>query len=275
MANPNALFLLADHIKLSLLERQRTKALDLLQDTTDVAGDDGNGCDAQDGQISRSLDQFRDGLEALQREQTRLESNGEAGKALTIADALPSLQKQLATLTAQFQGAPLSSSSPVSSSRRPAAAAPAAKKAVRFQDKPLPPPPGASASDLDLEAQRSGLFNQPYHDEPDDSSRFASQDNPELLQTHARIIADQDAQLDVLGASISRQRELSMQIGDELDSHVAMLEESERLTDRHQNRIDRARNHVGRLARNGNDCKQMGIIVFLIVILILLIVILK
>lgn len=79
MANPNALFLLADHIKLSLLERQRTKALDLLQDTADAGGDDSNRGDAQDGQISRSLDQFRDGLVALQREQTRLEGNGEAG----------------------------------------------------------------------------------------------------------------------------------------------------------------------------------------------------
>ena len=64
MANPNALFLLADHIKLSLLERQRAQALNL-------------GGDSQDGHISRSLDQFRDGLEGLDKERERLEAAGD------------------------------------------------------------------------------------------------------------------------------------------------------------------------------------------------------
>lgn len=64
MSNPNALFLLADHVKLSLLERKRAQALDLESDS-------------QDGHISRSLEQFRDGLEALRAEQTRLEEAGE------------------------------------------------------------------------------------------------------------------------------------------------------------------------------------------------------
>lgn len=65
MSNPNALFLLADHIKLSLLERKRAQALNL-------------DSDSQDGHISRSLEQFRDGLEALQAEQARLEEVGDA-----------------------------------------------------------------------------------------------------------------------------------------------------------------------------------------------------
>lgn len=64
MSNPNALFLLADHIKLSLLERKRAQALNLQSDS-------------QDGHISRSLDQFRDGLESLQEEHKRLEEAGE------------------------------------------------------------------------------------------------------------------------------------------------------------------------------------------------------
>lgn len=64
MSNPNALFLLADHVKLSLLERKRAQALNLQSDS-------------QDGHISRSLDQFRDGLESLRAEQKRLEEAGE------------------------------------------------------------------------------------------------------------------------------------------------------------------------------------------------------
>ena len=65
MSKPNALFLLADHGKLSLLERQRAQTLNLESDS-------------QDGHISRSLDQFRDGLEALEKEQKRLEEAGDA-----------------------------------------------------------------------------------------------------------------------------------------------------------------------------------------------------
>ncbi len=64
MSNPNSLFLLADHIKLSLLERQRAQALNLKSDS-------------QDGHISRSLDQFREQLEALDKERTRLEEAGD------------------------------------------------------------------------------------------------------------------------------------------------------------------------------------------------------
>lgn len=64
MSNPNALLLLADHIKLSLLEQQRAKTLNLKRDS-------------QDGHISRSLDQFREGLDALEKEQQRLQEAGD------------------------------------------------------------------------------------------------------------------------------------------------------------------------------------------------------
>ncbi|CAK7221057.1 hypothetical protein SBRCBS47491_004397 [Sporothrix bragantina] len=281
MSNPNALYLLADHIKLSLLERQRSKALNLLQDDGNDASASGDAAsserDAQDGHISRSLEQLEEGITHLKHEQERLQAEGEEGKALNIGDALPGLHKKLAELTAQFNGtAPVagaSSSSSASTTLR-------LNKAVRFQDKPLPPP-GRDADDADLEAQRGTLFNSSnnntrYTDEPEESAQdYSDQDNVQLHQMHQRIMQDQDEQLDVLGASISRQRELSMQIGDELDSHVAMLDETERLTDRHQTRIDRARRSVGKIARSAGDCKQMVAIVVLIIILVLLIAILK
>ncbi|KIH86334.1 syntaxin 8 [Sporothrix brasiliensis 5110] len=295
MSNPNALYLLADHIKLSLLERQRSKALNLLQaDADDAAatGDSSAGAserDAQDGHIARSLDQLEEGIASLKTEQARLESQGEEGKALNIGDALPGLQKKLTELTAQFNGTAPVSAAGTSSSIKPkrggGASSGNTNKAVRFKDKPLPPP-GTDGDDVDLEAQRNSLFNRPYTDDPDvDGSlgggspslegRYDDQDNVQLHQMHSSIIADQDAQLDALGVSIGRQRELSMMIGDELDSHVAMLEEGERLTDQHQTRIDRARRQVGKIARSAGDCKQMVAIVVLIIILILLIAILK
>lgn len=64
MSNLNQLYLLADHIKLSLLERQRAQSLNLDADT-------------QDGHISRSLDQFKDGLESLGSEAERLRGAGD------------------------------------------------------------------------------------------------------------------------------------------------------------------------------------------------------
>ena len=52
ISNPSQLFLLSDHIKLSLLERQRALSLNLEPN-------------ARDGQISRSLDQLQTGIDSL------------------------------------------------------------------------------------------------------------------------------------------------------------------------------------------------------------------
>lgn len=64
MANPSQLYLLADHIKLSLLERQRAISLNLEPNS-------------QDGHISRSLESLREGIEAVEQQQTRMEDNGD------------------------------------------------------------------------------------------------------------------------------------------------------------------------------------------------------
>ncbi|KAK4236450.1 hypothetical protein C8A03DRAFT_16914 [Achaetomium macrosporum] len=300
MSNPNALLLLADHIKLSLLEQQRAKTLNLRRDS-------------QDGHISRSLDQFREGLEALEKEHQRLQDADDEGKASTLADTLASLRKQYSDLSSQFQGnssaatastlthpndpslaadfahAQSSSSShsqpqQPQSAQSPPPSTPAApqnqKKAVRF-----------SSPTVDLESQttsRSHLFQGRYRDDPlpedDDTAGYrdhieASQlSNTQIHAYHQQILEEQDAQLDALGASIARQRELSLQIGDELDSQVLMLDESERAADRQANALSRARRQVGRIARGAarsGEGRQMGAIVVLIIVLVLLIVILK
>ena len=210
-----------------------------------------------------------------------------------MREQLESLQKQYDDLTAQFHGYPSAASEgTLTSPNDPALAADFAhatsmsatttassqqqqqgKKSVRFSDTPR-----------DLEAQdddpnAAALF--PYRDEPDASPAYrdrAEAENMSNVQVHAyhrQILEEQDAQLDALGESISRQRELSMQIGDELDSHVMMLDESERQVDRHQSRLDRARRQVGKLARGVGESKQMITIIVLILILVFLIVVLK
>ncbi|KAF4125947.1 syntaxin 8 [Geosmithia morbida] len=272
MANPNQLYLLADHIKLSLLERQRVQKL---------AVEDG----PQDAHILRSLDQFRDGLESLEEEMTRLEREGDAAAASDIADSIPSLRKQFDHLTSQFHGftdrsvmatvaAPNSDSLASIFTHAASSEVPKTKKnsvgdggskSVRFSDAPSSP--------------SQDLFGA-YRDNPaSDSMGYqdaaGTMDNQQLHQYHSQILDDQDEQLDRLGESIGRQRELSMQIGNELEDHIAMLDEVESATDRHQNRIDRAGRALGKVARSANDNKQITAIVVLIIILVLLIAILK
>jgi syntaxin 8 len=121
---------------------------------------------------------------------------------------------------------------------------------------------------------RNALF--PYHDDPEaglpDQSNM---DNQQIHAYHSQVLADQDDALDRLGESIGRQRELSIQIGDELDEHVQMLDEVDGRVDRHQSTLDKARRNLGNVARSAKDNMSMTIIIVLIVILILLIVVLK
>ncbi|KAL8902712.1 MAG: hypothetical protein Q9207_004444 [Kuettlingeria erythrocarpa] len=278
MASASQLYLLADHIKLSLLERQRAISLNLEPNS-------------QDGHISRSLDSFREGIEALEQQQRQLVGS-DPSTTTDLEDQIQRLRTQYDDLTSQFRGFPAKSSSsaaqqpndpslspafarakdprpriPSSSSfRRADGSSPNPSKSVRFTDSPRIP-----AQDDDS-ANRAALF--PYRDEPEppDSSQL---DNQQIHDYHKNVLRDQDEQLDRLGDSIGRQRELSMQIGDELDEHVQMLDEVEGHADRNIGKLQGARKRLGGVARKAKDNKQLTIILVLILILIILILILK
>lgn len=283
MANPSQLYLLADHIKLSLLERQRAISLNLEPNS-------------QDGHISRSLDQMREGVEALEESQgnddSYVQSNiQETIRPLTISSPAD-LRKQFDDLTSQFRGFPTTSKPSVSQPNDPAlspdfaaakkirprdpssssflkryaADSPRPDKSVRFTDAP---------PDAQEEANRAALF--PYRDEieqegPPDQSHL---DNQQIHQYHSQVLRRQDEDLDRLGESIGRQRDLSIQIGNELEDQIDMLDESEQIMDRHQSRLDGARRQLGNVARRAKDNKQLTVIIMLIIVLVLLIVILK
>ncbi|KAI9056004.1 hypothetical protein LZ554_000936 [Drepanopeziza brunnea f. sp. 'monogermtubi'] len=279
--NTNQFFLLADHIKLSLLERQRAISLNL-EPTS------------QDGHISRSLDSLREGLESVVEERIRLQELGDITAASAIQETETSLQKQYDDLAAQFSGVPTdttsstishpndpslaadfmraadrphvtSSSSFLKKSLRGAAAVGPSSKSVRFSDAP---------STQDEVAARNALF--PYRDDPTSGPPDQSHlDNQQIHAYHSQVLAEQDEALDRLGESIGRQRELSIQIGDELDEHVQMLDEVDRRVDRHQSSLDKARKNLGSVARKAKDNMQLTVILILIIILVLLIIILK
>ncbi|KAF1837247.1 hypothetical protein BDW02DRAFT_566299 [Decorospora gaudefroyi] len=258
--NPPQLFLLADHIKLSLLERQRALSLNLPSNS-------------QDGQISRSLEQLRSGIESL-------ESQVEDTSDESITSQLPRLKSQLAELTSQFtrDGAPNATSPTLTTPNDPSlksdfAAAQkkkprSASKSVRFTDHPSDSP-----SD---DPNRNALF--PYRDDPSDPDAPPDQSdlsNQQIHTYHSDVIRDQDDQLDRLGESIGRQRELSMQIGDELEGQVLLLDDVEEGVDRHTAQFQRARGRLDRFSRKARENWSLTIIVVLIIILVLLIVITK
>ncbi|BDD55172.1 hypothetical protein MPDQ_007666 [Monascus purpureus] len=277
MPSPSQLFLLADHIKLSLLERQRAVSLSLEPNT-------------QDKEISRSLDSLREGIEAAESEHARLEENNDSNAA-EFKDELDRVRVQFQDLLSLFHSADGDSaaasnsnnpavnqakSSPTSSSSSPDIKQPVpqhpSSKSVRFMDAS----PSAAAGNLDDEdPNRSALF-QPYRDSPSppgvDTSAMS---NLQIHEHHSQILRDQDDQLDRLGESIGRQHQLSIQIGDELEGHIALLDGMESDVDRHQSRLDVAKRRLNRIRKSAGENWSMMTIIGLIIVLVILIVILK
>lgn len=278
--SPSQLLLLADHIKLSLLERRRAISLNLPQNS-------------QDSQIARSLDQLSTGL-------SRLDAQLASSDDQSLRDQTNKIRQQYTELYRQFNGsAPpsdaltqpndprLSDDFAAAQTRRPSVArnppsslkraAGQGKKGVRFTDNPDAPSSTTAATAGADDSTRAKLF--PYRDNPEEglpiSTTQGELDNQQIHAYHSQVLREQDEQLDQLGESIGRQRELSMQIGDELDGQALLLDDVDEGVDRHQGQLDRAKKRLGRVGRRARENWSLSVIVVLIVILVLLIVILK
>lgn len=264
MSNPSQLLLLADHIKLSLLERQRAQSLNLEPNTS------------QDSNISRSLESFRESLDAFQAKSPNHESLPDLraqyndlfkqfhGEASSTADATLTAPND-PTLADDFTNAQTRTS--VDDIRKQANA-----KNVRFRDDPSQDSLDGEDGD---EANRAALFQERYRDEEQPPDPTGDMSNQQIHEYHAQVIRDQDDQLDRLGESIGRQRYLGMQISDELEGQIALLDEVDRGVDRHQSRLDGAKKRLNHVGQKAKDNWGMTTIVVLIVILVLLIVVLK
>lgn len=262
--HPHQLFLLADHLKLSLLERQRAVSLNI--DST-----------KQDSHIRRSLSQLQDGIEQLEAQQQQADLRAAEDENPDLAR----LRQQYADLYSQFHG----SAPPTTAIKRPndpalandfaaAQSRPSRSprdKNVRFRDNP-----NDADDDAEAQANRAALFShqERYRDEPDAPDQ-TNLDNQQIHAYHKQVLRDQDDQLDVLGQSIGRQRMLGIQMGNELDEQVEMLDDIERGVDRHSATLDRAQKRLGTIARKAKDNWNWLTITILIIILILVIAILK
>ncbi|KAK4618338.1 hypothetical protein CLAFUW4_12290 [Fulvia fulva] len=257
---PNQLFLLADHLKLSLLERQRAISLNL-QPTK------------QDASITPSLTQLQAGIDRLAAQQDDL------GTANHSTSELSRIRKQYAELYAQFHG----TTPPSVSTTHPNDPAPEQdfaharshptksprNKTVRFRDNP-------NDEDDDDSANRAALCQdqQRYRDEPEAPDQ-SNLDNVQIHAYHTQVLREQDEQLETLGQSIGRQRVLGEQMGMEIDDQNALLDDVERGVDRHSNTLGGAQKRLGHISRKAKDNWNWITITTLIVILLLLIIVLK
>jgi len=261
--SPHQLFLLADHLKLSLLERQRAIALNLEPHK-------------HDAHISRSLTNLQEGIDQLSNQELDL------GQAEDSSSDLARLRKQYEDLYAQFHGsAPLSQE--VQRPNNPALAddftaaqsrpdQPRRSKSVRFRDNPDAP----EEEDPVDQANRTAIFGdqERYRDEPEGPNR-SQMDNQQIHSYHKQVLQDQDDQLDTLAQSVGRQRILGIQMGNEFDEQAELLDDVERGVDRHSSTLDRAKKRLGNVARKSRDNWSWITIGVLVLILVLLIVVLK
>lgn len=110
---------------------------------------------------------------------------------------------------------------------------------------------------------QASRFPESSHDDSfySDNPYMPYSDNPEadepsthdMLQSQRHTMDEQDVRLDQLAHSIGRQRDLSLQINDELDVHHGLLEEMDEELDRTGNRLSQARRSLDRVAKGAKE----------------------
>jgi len=111
----------------------------------------------------------------------------------------------------------------------------------------------------------------PYTDDPE----AAYPPPEEMLQTQRQMMDEQDVHLDRLSQSINRQRDLSLQINDELDVHTGLLEDLDHELDHTGSRLTGARRRLDRVAKGAKENGSTVMIAVLILVLLILIIVFK
>ena len=113
----------------------------------------------------------------------------------------------------------------------------------------LPRPHLPSPAPPSHEPQPDETNFAPYTDDPE----AAYPTTHEVLHTQRQMMVEQDVRLDELAQSIGRQRDLSLQINEELDVHHGLLEEMDEELDHTGNRLSQARRKLDRVARGAKE----------------------
>ncbi|KAI0051543.1 hypothetical protein FA95DRAFT_1485286 [Auriscalpium vulgare] len=110
----------------------------------------------------------------------------------------------------------------------------------------------------------------PYTDDPE-----AGMHPSILLQEQRRQMDTQDDHLDHLSRSINRQRDISLQINDELDVHTGLLEGLDVDLENTSGRLGGARRQLDRVAKGAKEHGSTMTIALLILVLLVLIIVFK
>ncbi|KAF8938286.1 hypothetical protein EDD21DRAFT_413796 [Dissophora ornata] len=221
--------------------------LGLIADSTLVTVFERNRCRAnglsstsQDKTIEKNMPRLREGLQQLEAELSQAEQDGSvpSKELASREDTLIKLQQQLEKLEALLQ------------------------------DK----------DDVDARAVLLGLNQNSTKHSRSKVVRFSEHEvevdnlsNHQMLQLHQRIIDDQDQNMDRLSEALGRQQELGLMIGDELDSHIDLLDDTDHLVDRTGSRLGIARRQLEKVAKGTKGCGSWLIILALVAILIIVI----
>jgi len=230
-----------------LLERQRLQSL---------ANPNANALHIP--QIARNMRQLRAGVLSLEEEDGRSE-------AVNLLSS--QYERMRSMLGAEGEAAG------VERLEEPASSASTSASTSLLDSKPSSPLPSLqptatkdSGSDADADAEPF----TPYTDDPE-----AGYTNDEMLQMQRQMMNEQDVHLDRLSQSVNRQRDLSLQINDELDVHTGLLEELDHELDHTGSRLSGARRNLERVAKGAKENGSTVMIAILILVLLILIIIFK
>ncbi|KAG0262676.1 hypothetical protein BG011_009897 [Mortierella polycephala] len=219
--------------------------LGLIADSTLVTVFERNRCKtnglssaSQDKTIEKNMPRLREGIQQLEAELSQAEQDGSVpSKELAEReDTLIKLQEHLEKLEALLQDKDDSNARAVLLGLNQNSTKHSRSKIVRFSEH---------------EVEVDNL------------------DNNQMLQLHQRVMDDQDQNLDRLSETIGRQQELGLMIGDELDTHMDMLEDTDHLVDRTENRLGIAKKRLTKVAQGTKGCGSWMIILALVAILVI------
>ncbi|KAG0340696.1 hypothetical protein BG000_011325 [Podila horticola] len=218
--------------------------LSLVADSTLVTVFERNRCRAnglsstsQDKTIEKNLPRLREGIQQLEAELSEAEQQGTvpSKELASREDTLIKLQGQLEKLEALLQDKDDMNARNVLLGLNQGSAKHSRSKVVRFSEH---------------EVEVDNL------------------DSSQMLQLHQRIMDDQDSNLDRLSDALGRQQEIGLMIGDELDTHLDLLEETDHLVDRTENRLGSAAKRLAKVAKGTKGCGSWTIILILVIILV-------
>ncbi|KAG0088567.1 hypothetical protein BGZ93_004513 [Podila epicladia] len=218
--------------------------LSLVADSTLVTVFERNRCRAnglsstsQDKTIDKNLPRLREGIQQLEAELSEAEQQGTvpSKELASREDTLIKLQGQLEKLEALLQDKDDANARNVLLGLNQGSAKHSRSRVVRFSEH---------------EVEVDNL------------------DNSQMLQLHQRIMDDQDSNLDRLSDALGRQQEIGLMIGDELDTHLDLLEETDHLVDRTENRLGMAAKRLAKVAKGTKGCGSWTIILILVIILV-------